>query len=175
MKRFPNNRGFTLMELLVAMSIFSLLTTFVVAKFSFSERSRSLKLEASKILFALQKTENMAITGQIFDSFIPLVYEFSLADCSEDCFYLLGAKDASGDYRELERQELKGLSVDVKGTDRVLFRFLPPRGFLEIIVGEQEGQSQQSAEATIGDNDISYCLEAGAVSGRINLKNGACQ
>jgi len=172
MKKKFDNRGFTLMELLVAISIFSLLTTFVVASYASNEKSRLLKLEASKVLVGLQKAENMAITGQFFDSFIPAVYEFSLSDCSNDCFYILSAKDASGNSKELERQELKGVSIDILNSNNALFRFLPPRGRLEILANEN---LQSSIKVGLGDEENSYCLEASSVSDRIGLKEGACQ
>lgn len=172
MKKYFNNQGFTLMELLVAMSIFSLLTTFVVANYASNEKSRLLKLEASKVLVGLQKAENMAITGQIFESFIPSAYELSLSDCEAGCLYILSAKDASGSERQLEEQDLKGVGINIDEGDQVLFRFLPPRGRLEIGVGPQD---VPSIKIDIGDNEVSYCLEVSSVSGKIGLKDGSCQ
>ncbi len=172
MKKYFNNQGFTLMELLVAISIFSLLTTFVVASYASNEKSRLLKLEASKVLVGLQKAENMAITGQFFDLFIPSVFEFSLSDCPSNCFYVLSAKDVSGNSKELEKQELKGLAVDISDGKQALFKFSAPRGRLEILVDEN---TQTSIKINLGDSDTSYCLEASSVSGRIGLKEGSCQ
>lgn len=172
MKKYFNNQGFTLMELLVAISIFSLLTTFVVASYASNEKSRLLKLEASKVLVGLQKAENMAITGQFFDSFVPVVYEFSLSDCSNNCSYALSAKDVSGNPKELEKQELKGLAIDIPSGEQSLFKFSVPRGRLEILVG---GDIQPSIKINLGDSETAYCLEASSVSGRIGLKEGVCQ
>lgn len=176
MKKYFNNQGFTIMELLVAISIFSILTTFVVFKYADNEKLRSLKLESSKILFVLQKAENMAITGQIFDSFVPISYEFSLFDCSDNCFYDLKIKDVNNNERLLEKQELKRLQIKLPNSyKQVLFKFLPPRGRLEIIVDEINKITVSSIKIDIGNDDIFYCLEVSSVSGRIDLKNGKCQ
>jgi len=175
MKKYFNNQGFTIMELLVAMSIFSILTTFVVFKYADNEKLRSLKLESSKILFALQKAENMAITGQIFASFVPTSYELSLSNCSDNCFYDLKIKDANDNEQILEKQELKKLQIKLPDSyGQVLFKFLPPRGRLEII-DEANKITVPSIKIDIGNDDIFYCLEVNSISGRIDLKNGKCQ
>ncbi len=172
MKKYLNNQGFTLMELLIAISIFSLLITFVVVNYVSNEESRLLKLEASKILDGLQKTENMSITGQIFDSFVPSVYEFHLSNCSDNCYYVLSVKDALGNSKELENQKLNRIGINILGGNDVLFRFLPPRGRLEIIVNEI---IKPSIKIDLGNNENFYCLEASSISGRISLKDGFCQ
>lgn len=173
MKECFNKQGFTLIELLLAISIFSLLTTFMVVNYAFNEKTRSLKLEVSKILVGLQKAENMAITGQVFDLFTPSVYEFSLSNEGDNCLYVLSAKDASGENKEIETQHLKGIKIkDSKNS--LVFKFLPPRGRLKIIDKKNEENEMSSIKINIGSNDVSYCLEVSSLSGKISLKNDSC-
>ena len=162
-----DNRGFTLMELLVSIAVFSILTSMVTVSYASNEKHRLLKQESNKILSGLQKAENMSITGQIFDSFSPVFYEFIMEECSNDCYYRIVAVSGDGIHRELEKVPLKGLAVEVAG-DKAAVRFFPPRGRMEIV------DNGPLIKIGVANDSGDYCLEANSISGRIGLSEGNC-
>jgi prepilin-type N-terminal cleavage/methylation domain-containing protein len=78
-----SRKGFTIIELLVAMGIFVVITSMVVANFRTGSQSDELKIAAEALVSNLRKAQNMALAGQLKDGASPPggygVY-FKLAD-----------------------------------------------------------------------------------------------
>lgn len=76
-------KGFTIIELLVSIGIFIVVTTMVVANFRAGSRSDELKISAETLVSNLRRAQNMALAGQLTDGVTPPggygVY-FKLAD-----------------------------------------------------------------------------------------------
>jgi prepilin-type N-terminal cleavage/methylation domain-containing protein len=64
-------RGFTIIELLVAVSIFIIITGLVVADFRRGARSDELKIAASGLASTLQRAQTMALAGEAINGIVP--------------------------------------------------------------------------------------------------------
>lgn len=64
-------RGFTIIELLVAISIFIIVTGLVVANFRRGARSDELKIAAAGLASILQRAQTMALTGETINGKVP--------------------------------------------------------------------------------------------------------
>ena len=171
--------GFTLMELMVAVSIMSLLTTFVVANYSSNEKERNLRQEAGKVLWSIEQAQNMSLTGEVFGGFIPDSYEWQIKNCAIDsCTVLIIAKKADGslpnNQKTVQTIVLKkvGLSIDNGGSNdgTLVATFAPPRGKMQLT------DNQTTIKINIfNEEDSNYCLEGNTISGRLGLSSGICE
>lgn len=64
-------KGFTIIELLVSLGIFVVVTTMVVANFRAGSRSDELKITAETLVSNLRRAQNMALAGQLTDGVTP--------------------------------------------------------------------------------------------------------
>ena len=64
-------RGFTIIELLVSLGIFIIVTTMVVANFRGGNRSDELKIAAETVASNLRRAQNMALAGELTDGITP--------------------------------------------------------------------------------------------------------
>jgi Tfp pilus assembly protein FimT len=64
-------RGFTIIELLVSLGIFIIITTMVVANFRAGSRGDDLRISAEAMVSNLRKAQNMALAGQPTNDIIP--------------------------------------------------------------------------------------------------------
>ncbi len=92
-------RGFTIIELVVAMGIFVVITSIVVANFRAGSRSDELRIAAEAMVSNLRKVQNMALAGQLTEGVNPPggygVY-FKLAD--SDRYITFADLDGELDY-----------------------------------------------------------------------------
>lgn len=65
-------RGFTIIELLVAISIFIVVTSLVVANFRRGTRSDELRIAAFGLASTLRRAQTMAMTGALINGAMPL-------------------------------------------------------------------------------------------------------
>ncbi|MFZ5363974.1 MAG: pilus assembly FimT family protein [Patescibacteria group bacterium] len=64
-------KGFTIIELLVSLSIFIIVTAMVVTNFRGGNRSDELKIAAETIASSLRRVQNMALAGELVDGISP--------------------------------------------------------------------------------------------------------
>ncbi len=164
-------RGFTLVELLVAMAIVSLLSTFVVFKYVENDQVKHLKNQAELIIDGLEKTQNMALTGQTTSDRTPLAYRFQLAECTTDCSYqIVAVFAADGQDEEVVENKNFGQALITTNTGQpLLATFNLPRGRLSL-----NDNQADSAWAQIANEDSFFCVKVIAVSGRLDLLSGEC-
>ncbi len=65
-------RGFTIIELLISLGIFIIVTTMVVSNFRGGSRSDELKIAAETVASNLRRAQNMALAGEQFLGMTPL-------------------------------------------------------------------------------------------------------
>jgi len=133
-------KGFTIIELLVAMGIFVIITGMVVANFRTGSRSDELKIAAETLVSNLRKAQNMALAGQLLNGVSPPggygVY-FKLAEA--DRYIIFADSDGQLDYDLGERladgavvlpRDIRILSIELAPTGPVLAAsaiFKPPK------------------------------------------------
>jgi Tfp pilus assembly protein FimT len=64
-------RGFTIIELLVSLGIFIIVTAMVVTNFRGGNQSDELKIAAETIASSLRRAQNMALAGELIDEISP--------------------------------------------------------------------------------------------------------
>jgi prepilin-type N-terminal cleavage/methylation domain-containing protein len=165
---FKNKFGFTLLELLIAISIFAILTSLVGISYRSNEKLRQLKDQSQIIVDGLQKAQNMALTGEAVtidgDLVVPSSYIFNLNSCTNNCFYTVTAAGTSGSV-ELSKVELKNLSANTN----LQAQFTPPRGKMALNGNQTEVKLQISN--SVGDD---FCIKVNSISGRMDIASDEC-
>lgn len=160
--------GFTLIEILISISIFSLLSSFVVANYQANEKAKRLKNQAQLIVSGLERAQNMALTGEAVAGIVPLGYYFKMADCVSGCSYGIFAEAVDEDILVFSGN-LAGLSaVTSDNLGELLVSFSAPRGRM-VLSDERE---EVSLALSVSGND--YCVRINSVSGRIDSFSGEC-
>lgn len=162
-------RGFTLIELLVSISIFGLLSSFVVANYSGNERTRLLKNQAQLIISGLEKTQNMSMTGTLTNEVTPLSYKFLIKPCQTDCYYEIVAVINSEEEVLVSKTSLRNTKIKTSSGQELSASFQLPRGRMSLNNDEATAVWLEAS-----NNDTTYCLKVTAVSGRIDLSKGNC-
>ena len=174
-RRFNKSRGFTLIELMVSIAIFGILSAFLLVNFRANNESRNFKLEASHVVDGFKRLQNMALSGALVADQLPVAYEGILTDCLSGCSITLRAKLTDNSYLDIDRVILDKASLKIyqPGVSSLTLSFTPPRGDLSLSSGKVSevmvdiGHSQRS--------DLNYCLIINNVSGRIDLINKLCR
>lgn len=175
------NYGFTLIELMLAISLFMILSSFTIINYRTNEKVRELKNQAQEVVSGLQKIQNMALTGETVNGKLPLSYKLSIAECSDDCSYKLSAlvsSDPAEPEEIISTTALKSVTISIKNNPAggLAVKFSPPRGKMAL-------QSASDAEATYIDTEIEisnanhdgyFCVKLNTVSGRIDYSSGPC-
>jgi prepilin-type N-terminal cleavage/methylation domain-containing protein len=178
-----DKKGFTLMELLVAIAIFGILSTFMVANFSRNEQAKELKQQAEILVAGLQKVQNMALAGTLVSDKSPLYYRLVLWNCQSNCSYNLWASFSSSPQIQIESILLNKINVEIKKTiplpvpNTLAVIFYPSRGNMRIDTAWMGGRNWDEVmiELTHVQNSVlKYCVTINSISGRIDLVSGAC-
>ncbi len=164
-----NTGGFTLIELLVSIAIFSLMTTFLIVNYRVDEQARILKNQSQEVVSALEKIQNMALTGETVNSVSPSIYRFSINNCLISCFYKLSGISADDAELPVIQKALASVSVQTNQPGGLAINFYPPRGNMLIQPGDLD-----SAGFELSNGSASYCIKVNAVSGRIDSLFGHC-
>lgn len=160
--------GFTLIELLISISIFSLLSSFVVANYRSNEKAKRLKNQAQLIVSGLEKAQNMALTGELAGGIVPLSYYFKLEDCSGGCSYGIFAETTDEDI-PVSSVSLSNLTAETSdGLGQLLVNFTAPRGRMLL------PENREEVGLSLNNSDNDYCVRINSVSGRIDSFSGEC-
>ena len=104
-------RGFSLLELIISLSIFSILTTIFIANFRGGEQQRVLEFSSQNIVGVLEKARVWAVSGKTKDSSIPSGgYGVRISKCIEPpCdVTLFEDKDGDGKLDYSDEEEMEG-------------------------------------------------------------------
>lgn len=169
-------RGFTIIELLVAMSIFVIITAMVVANFRAGSRSDELRIAAETLVSNLRKAQNMALAGQLKDGISPLggygVY-FKLAesdryiifaDLDGELDYDMGEALADGTVILPRDVRIDGIQPTVIST--VVFK--PPKPTIYINSGVQENSLSIKLKHNLSGK--TKLIVINRISGQINVE-----
>ena len=90
-----NKPAFTLIEILISMSIFILIFTIVMLNYRQGENNNIFRLQAFDIEDSIRDVQNMAMTGKEIDNFVPDAYGIFLDKASRN---IIIYGDKNGDY-----------------------------------------------------------------------------
>ncbi|MEA2088315.1 MAG: prepilin-type N-terminal cleavage/methylation domain-containing protein [Patescibacteria group bacterium] len=88
--------GFSLIELLVSVSIIVIITSISVASFTSWKKDENLRQSALVLMSNMQKIQNMSLTGQMYNGSIPIAYGAYFNDTNPSSYTLFA--DMNGDY-----------------------------------------------------------------------------
>ncbi|MFC1700753.1 Tfp pilus assembly protein FimT/FimU [Patescibacteria group bacterium] len=92
------NNGFTLIEILIVMSVIVIITTIVLVNFRGGERGNLLKSSVQEVVLNLRKAQNMAITAQKFGANMPYGYGVYFSLASPQSYIIFADMDNNQSY-----------------------------------------------------------------------------
>lgn len=171
-------RGFTIIELLVSLGIFVIITTMVVANFRAGSRSDELKIAASALSSDLRRAQNMALAGQEVNGVTPMggygVY-FNLgepghyiifADVNDNQKYDIGEDLSDGKILLARNVVITGVLPLVASSAVVVFK--PPKPTIYINGGIVEGILAVTIKHSLSGKEKKIVINR--VSGRIDVE-----
>ncbi|MDD5043128.1 MAG: prepilin-type N-terminal cleavage/methylation domain-containing protein [Patescibacteria group bacterium] len=168
---FPNRSGFTLVELLVSITIFALMTMFVVVNFRAGQKQDFLNLGAEEISNNLKKAQTAAVAGELIEGVVPKG-GYGLYFASDSTSYLYFADlDGNFNYTAVdgviaEYPLPKGVVINSENLSVV---FDPPRPKIYFNGSDIEAES----EVMIKHQDLPEAVKKiiiNSVSGKIDLE-----
>lgn len=176
-----NKSGFTLLELLIAISIFAILTSLIGISYRSNEELRQLKNQAQSIVDGLQKAQNMSLAGESVlvngNPTVPNYYRFSLIkDNNVKCHYLITAFAADGSaLKEIARVNFEKLLINVTASAPLNADFYPPRGKMALSLGGAPSQTEYKLQLKNPSISDIFCVTVNSISGRMDIAAGQCQ
>ncbi|MCD4705936.1 prepilin-type N-terminal cleavage/methylation domain-containing protein [bacterium] len=95
-KTTNNNFGFSLIELLVSVSILIIITSISVNSFSMWQKNENLKQSALTLMSNIQKTQVMSLSGQMYNGSVPDSYGVYFNDTNLTSYIIFA--DVDGDH-----------------------------------------------------------------------------
>lgn len=172
-------KGFTIIELLVAISIFIIVTSLVVANFRRGARSDELKIAVAGLASTLQRAQTMALAGEAISGIVPLGGYGIYITLGEPNQYIIFADNNNDkNYNANENEELAGgifflpsgvVINQLNPGPFVNIVFKPPKPTIYINNGET---SPNSATITLKDlvSNQTKSVIVNRISGQISIE-----
>lgn len=94
-----DQRGYTLIEVLVAVSVFAILATISIVNIRITNRNEDLRLSSQEFVLHLREAQSMAMNGRQQNNAVPPGYGVYIGNtCESGCQYSLFS-DIDGDYK----------------------------------------------------------------------------
>lgn len=160
-----NKSGFTLIELMIAIGIFSLLMTLAVVNLNSNDKSRDLRNNALLVLEGIKQAQTLALGGELIGAIVPDYYNFKINQCSSDCSYNLEGSTT----QSLVSYKTVNLPKAKVSSSNVMISFRPPRAQATATGGTTTVIKLIHAS----DANLKWCVIFNSISGRVYLSNSA--
>ena len=167
--------GFTIIELLVSIAVFLILTSIIVVNYLGNNDLRYLRSDAQMLVDDIQNIQNMALTGESVDDILPDYYNIYFKTCTTNCTYNVFASTTDAIYPIVSNKQLKYSTIDtgIIGSGEIMVAFRLPRG--RMIIYTRNGIIDEAAiNISSAEKKNNFCLELNSISGRIGLMPGVC-
>lgn len=114
MKLKNKNKGSTLVEMLVVLSVIAILSSISLAYYREGEKSVSLSRSAQKLAQDISNAKEMALTGQKFNNVFPMGGYGIYFVQNSNSYILFADSDGDKEYDELEKVEILFLEKNGK-------------------------------------------------------------
>lgn len=179
MKIAKKQKGFTLMEMIVSLTIFIMITTIVIANFKLNNTSRQVRFDAQDFQSVLRKAQLMSLFGRtISNNVVPIGgYGIHIEQClTPICSYFMFA-DLDGELDYDSGEELPGerhffspnTIVDSLNETPMDIVFKPPRPFV-CMNGKCEGYTDIVISIKQKNTNIQNKVIINPISGRISIE-----
>ncbi|PIU10818.1 hypothetical protein COT27_01125 [Candidatus Kuenenbacteria bacterium CG08_land_8_20_14_0_20_37_23] len=173
-----NQRGFTVIELIICSVIIATLTIFAAANFRGYTQKTTITKEAERLSSIFRQAHINTLTGHLVNGTRPAGFGVKLEECATDCSYILFA-DEDGDYlyeseTDIPLQTLgmfednvyvDSLAPDENGLN-IVFTF--PKG--EIYINGRQTEEEASVILKFQNYDYTRTLTVNQNSGRIDIE-----
>lgn len=168
---FRNSRGFTLIEILVAIAIFAILSSIMLLNFRGDAKTKELKNNCQQVVDALKQVQTMALSGQQVKNnagilMVPDGYKFMPACLNNSCrsIYLAASSSPTANLGiiKLNKSEIYGFSS-------LMINFLPPSADSQIWINGSQTSTAKMKIRHIEDNTLSRCVIYNSISGRMDV------
>ncbi|MFA6593714.1 MAG: prepilin-type N-terminal cleavage/methylation domain-containing protein [Candidatus Buchananbacteria bacterium] len=168
MLKHQAQKGFTLIELLVAIAIFTLLSSFMVAKFAGNEDARLLKEQADLVLTGIDQARNLSLAGSGPSNIYSQQFVFAISNCQSNCFYEISGKDPD---QQVVKKNLEKVNITIKDetSNKLAIVFAVPRGRMTLL-----GDNPSEAKIEISNDSAAFCIQVNSVSGKVEEIKGNC-
>jgi prepilin-type N-terminal cleavage/methylation domain-containing protein len=186
-----NNLGFTLIELMISIAIFAILSSMVLVNFRANDKVHNLKNQAMLVLDGIKTAQTSALSGRLVDNSLPDSYGFLLSsgnfdfsgnvlqDCSAGCLYasttdgweFLNKINISDKVEIASYYKNKDGGI-ILNQDKTIIDFSPPRANMGIGLGNGDTPTDVFLEISdTSDSGIGfYCLGIDKMSGRMDFE-----
>ncbi len=168
--------GFTLIEIMIAVAIFAVLSSIMILNFRVDAKSKELKNDCQKITDALKQAQTMALSGrQVADNsgqtFIPNGYEFVPSSCSGSACRSINliASTSINNIPVLGVIQLE--KSEIYSPNGLIITFFPPSADSQILINGNSTTSVQIKVEHILDPNLSKCIIYNSISGRMDILN----
>lgn len=167
----PRAKGFTIIELVVAIAVFGILSSIMLVNFRSNQDFRDLKLEAANMESLLGEAQNFALTGGGVGGVNYEKFIINAASCENgDCSSLVMSGQLASATTTLKTLEL--LKTEIKGVNQDLeIIFSAPRANASIDYDGQATTSITIRLESLNDASLAKCVEFSSVSGRTGITN----
>jgi len=166
-------KGFTLVEILIAIAVFSILASFMLINFRKDQNYRDLKQDGIFIESIIKKSQTLSlsgqsINGQAYEKFIVSAGNCIAGLCSSfDLKGRIGTEEYLLESVTFSKSKIAGIDQNFK------IEFDTPRAQAKITYNNQNVATSSLRLINTKDSSLFKCVEFSAISGRIDITN--CQ
>jgi prepilin-type N-terminal cleavage/methylation domain-containing protein len=169
--------GFTLIEMMIVVSIIGIMSAMTIVNFRSNEKEREMDNQALLLLDGIKRMQTSSLSGGLVNGQVPMSYRIVVDKCLSSCSYDLIASTTSSLISIGDSIGLPASAVDIVDElevsigDNLLIEIFPPRGKMVLYI---DGIVSPTNEAIIklehiGDSGVVKKVRTNGISGRLDL------
>lgn len=174
---FKNNKGFTVVEMLVSISILVIITSFSVVNFNTWKKNEDLRQSIRELADNIRSAQTKSLSGEMFDGDLPNGYGIYFSNASSSSYILFADLDNDSiyDYIDGELIDTYYLADNVSiskltpiYSDELTIIFKTPNA--KIYINKNISADSAEIELTHSNTANSKIVEIRRITGRIDIQ-----